>query len=124
VFFLSKGEDADPLESLCIGNAMYFLLVPFCITNEAVLNTTAPQWGFLIAFATLSGVGAWLCFTVGIKHTSALQANFITMSEPVMAPIWTFLVLGETLAPLSLLGCAMVIGTLLAYHVRCAKLEA
>lgn len=121
VFFLSKGADADPLESLLIGNAMYLPLVPFCAMNEAVLATTLPQWGFLVAFAALSGVGAWLCFTVGIKHTSALQANFITMSEPVMAPVWTFLVLGETLPPLSFIGCAFVIGTLLIYHVRSAR---
>ena len=118
VFYLSKGEDANPLESLCLGNAMYLPLVPFCATNAAVLSTTPEQWVFLIAFAALSGVGAWLCFAVGIKHTSALQANFITMSEPVMAPIWTFLFLGETLGPLSLAGCAFVIATLLVYHVR------
>jgi len=121
VFFLSKGEDADPLESLLIGNAMYLPLVPFCAMDAAVQTTTLPEWGFLIAFAALSGVGAWLCFTVGIKHTSALQANFITMSEPVMAPIWTFLFLGEKLPPLSFLGCAFVIGTLLIYHLRSAK---
>ena len=100
---------------------MYIFLLPFCVTNQVVLSTTLPQWGFLIAFAALSGVGAWLCFTVGIKHTSALQANFITMTEPVMAPIWTFLVLGETLPPLSLIGCAFVGATLLVYHVRSAK---
>ena len=121
VFFLSKGADVDPLESLLIGNAMYLPFVPFCAMNQTVLATTLPQWGFLVAFATLSGVGAWLCFTVGIKHTSALQANFITMSEPVMAPIWTFLVLGETLPPLSFVGCAFVIGTLLWYHIRSAR---
>ena len=121
VFFLSKGEDADPLESLLIGNAMYLPLVPFCAMNDTVLATTLPQWGFLIAFAAISGVGAWLCFTVGIKHTSALQANFITMSEPVMAPLWTFLLLGETLPALSLAGCVFVIGTLLVYHIRSAK---
>ena len=121
VFFLSKAEDANPLESLFLGNGMYLFLVPLCITNQTVLSTTLPEWGFLIAFAALSGVGAWLCFTVGIKHTSALQANFITMCEPVMAPIWTFLVLGETLPPLSLVGCVFVIITLLVYHVRNAK---
>ena len=121
VFFLSKAEDANPLESLFLGNGMYIFLLPFCVTNQVVLSTTLPQWGFLIAFAALSGVGAWLCFTVGIKHTSALQANFITMTEPVMAPIWTFLVLGETLPPLSLIGCAFVIATLLIYHSRSAK---
>lgn len=87
VFFLSKGEDAAPLESLCLGNAMYLPLIPLCITTTAVLSTTPGKWAFLIAFAALSGVGAWLCFAVGIRHTSALQANFITMSEPVMAPI-------------------------------------
>lgn len=121
VFFLSKGTDADPLESLCLGNAMYLPLVPLCLMNQTVQSTTPSQWGFLIAFAALSGVGAWLCFTVGIKHTSALQANFITMSEPVMAPLWTFLVLGEKLPPLSFAGCAFVIGTLLVYHVLCAR---
>ena len=121
VFFLSKAEDANPLESLFLGNGMYIFLLPFCVTNQVVLSTTLPQWGFLIAFAALSGVGAWLCFTVGIKHTSALQANFITMSEPVMAPIWTFLLLGETLPALSFIGCAFVIGTLLWYHIRSAK---
>ena len=121
VFFLSKAEDANPLESLFLGNGMYVLLLPFLVTDPVVLSTTLPQWGFLIAFAALSGVGAWLCFTVGIKHTSALQANFITMTEPVMAPIWTFLVLGETLPPLSLIGCTFVIATLLVYHVRSTK---
>ena len=121
VFFLSKAEDANPLESLFLGNGMYVILLPFLVTDPVVLSTTLPQWGFLIAFAALSGVGAWLCFTVGIKHTSALQANFITMTEPVMAPIWTFLVLGETLPPLSLIGCAFVIVTLLIYHIRSAK---
>ena len=123
VFFLSKGENANPLESLCMGNAMYLPLVPLCLMNETVLSTTPGEWGFLVAFAALSGVGAWLCFTVGIKHTTALQANFITMSEPVMAPIWTFLVLGEKLPPLSFVGCAFVIGTLLVYHVKSAKAE-
>ena len=121
VFFLSKAEDVDPLESLVLGNGMYLFLVPLCLTDPVVQSTTLPQWGFLIAFAALSGIGAWLCFTVGIKHTSALQANFITMTEPVMAPIWTFLFLGETLPPLSLVGCAMVIGTLLWYHLMSAK---
>lgn len=124
VFFLSKDANADPLESLCLGNAMYLPLVPLCLMNETVLTTTPGEWGFLIAFAALSGVGAWLCFTVGIKHTSALQANFITMSEPVMAPIWTFLVLGETLPPLSFVGCVFVIGTLLMYHALSARRKA
>ena len=121
VFFLSKEDGAAPLESLFLGNACYLVLVPYCITNETVLNTFPGQWAFLLAFATLTGIGAWLCFAVGIKHTSALQANFITMAEPVMAPVWTFVFLHETISPLSVIGCAVVIATLLLYNVFSVK---
>ena len=121
VFFLSKDEDVDPLETLVLGNAMYLPLLPLLLTDAAVPVTPPGQWVFLLAFALLGGAGAWLCFSLGIRHTSALQANFITMSEPVMAPLWTFLFHGERLSPMSLVGCAIVIGTLLVYHIRSAK---
>ena len=121
VFFLSKDESVDPLETLVLGNAMYLPLIPLLLTDAAVPVTPAGQWVFLLAFALLGGDGAWMCFAAGIKHTSALQANFITMTEPVMAPLWTFLFLGEKLTPLSLIGCAIVIGTLLIYHIRSEK---
>lgn len=117
VFFLSKLDGAEPLESLLYGNAFYFILLPLMVTNQVVRHTSPAEWIFLLIFATFSGIGAWLCFSVGIRHTSALQANFITMSEPVMAPIWTFLFLKETLSPLSLTGCVVVIVTLLLYNL-------
>jgi drug/metabolite transporter (DMT)-like permease len=123
VFFFSKEEGANPLESLFLGNACYLLLLPVVLTNETVLATTLPDWGFLILFATMTGIGAWLCFAVGIKHTSALQANFITMSEPVMAPVWTFLFLRETISPMSVAGCVIVIATLLIYNISASKKE-
>ena len=121
VFFLSKDDEVDSQETLVLGNAMYLPFIPLLLADPAVPATPAGQWGFLLAFALLGGAGAWLCFSLGIKHTSALQANFITMSEPVMAPLWTFLFLGEKLTPMSLVGCAIVIGTLLVYHIKSAK---
>lgn len=66
-------------------------------------------------------IAAWLCFAAGIKHTSALQASFITISEPVMAPIWTFVFLHETITPLAIVGCVIVIATLLTYNLKAAR---
>lgn len=123
VFFFSKEEGANPLESLFLGNACYLLLLPVMLTDQTVLTTSLPDWGFLILFASLSGIVAWLCFAVGIKHTSALQANFITMSEPVMAPVWTFLFLREVISPMSVAGCIIVIATLLIYNISASKKE-
>ncbi|MBQ9423194.1 MAG: DMT family transporter, partial [Pyramidobacter sp.] len=117
VYYLSKEEGAEPIESLFFGNAFYLLFLPVLVMNEAVWNTLPTDWGLLILFATLNGIGAWLCFAIGIRHTSALQANFITMTEPVMAPLWTFLFLHERITVLSVVGCAVVVVTLLAYHI-------
>ena len=62
-----------------------------------------------------------MCFGKGIKTTPALQANFITMAEPVMAPLWTYIFLKEHLSVLSVVGCVMVIATLLIYNVSMIK---
>lgn len=121
VFFLSKEDGAEPVESLFLGNLLYCLLIPICFTNETVRNTSGTEWLFLIAFASLTGIGAWLCFAIGIKHTSALQANFITMAEPVMAPMWTFIFLQERISILSVAGCIVVLTTILVYNVCSEK---
>lgn len=123
VFFLSKQEDADPLESLALGNGCYLCLLPVLVLNNVVRQTTPGQWVFLVAAASLSGICAWMCFAKGIRTVSALRANFITMTEPVMAPLWTFLFLGEQVGALSLAGCAVVIVTLIVYNVSAAKEE-
>lgn len=121
VFFLSKEDGAEPLESLFLGNACYLLLIPVCVMDETVRNTGLSEWVFLLIFAAFTGIGAWLCFAVGIKHTSALQANFITMAEPVMAPMWTLIFLKERISILSVVGCTIVVTTILIYNVRATK---
>ena len=117
VYFLSKQEGADPIESLLLGNGCYLFLIPVLLTNQTVLHTSASEWVFLLFFAALSGIGAWLCFAKGIKSCSAVQASFIALAEPVMAPLWTYLFLGEEISTLSFVGFAIVIITLLVYNI-------
>lgn len=121
VYFFSKQDGAEPLESLLLGNACYLILVPLLVTNQTVLHTSFQDWMFLLVFAFLSGFGAWYCFSIGIKYASALQASFIALAEPVMAPMWTFIFLHEKISPLSLLGFVIVIVTLIVYNIRTEK---
>lgn len=116
VFFLSKHDGAEPLESLLLGNGCYLFLLPVMLTDQTVLHTGLHDWAFLLLFAFLTCFGAWYCFTVGIKQTSALQAGFIALAEPVMAPVWTYLFLHEKISTLSLIGFVIVIITLLLYN--------
>ncbi len=117
VFFFSKYTGADSLESLVLGNLLYLLILPYCLVSPSVYGTSPQQWAVTLVFAFLTGAVAWLCFSKGISNTSAIQANFITMMEPIMAPIWTFIFLKEQISPMSFVGCGVVIITLITYNI-------
>ena len=55
VYFLSKQDGADAIESLLLGNGCYLFLIPVLLTNQTVLHTSLSEWAFLIFFATFSG---------------------------------------------------------------------
>ena len=72
----------------------------------------------MIAFCLVSGTIAWFLFSRGIRHTPSLRASFVTMLEPVLAPVWTLVFVGERMSPLCIAGFFVVIGTLIFYNFR------
>lgn len=100
---------------MVLGAAFYFLLLPWVLSSGAVRAAPLTDLLLVLLFGISSSV-AWIAFGVGIRTTPSLKANFIAMLEPVTAPIWTFLLLHETVDPLSLAGFAVVIIALLCYH--------
>lgn len=118
VFYLSRQPGADTVDSMILGNGIYLLLLPYVLQNEVVRSAPISDLVMVMMFGLVASVIAWLCFAKGIKTTPALKASFITMIEPVMAPIWTFVLLGETITLCSLLGFVVVIVTLTIYNTR------
>lgn len=116
VFYGSRLPGADAVDSVILGDAIYFLLLPWVFVSDSVRSAPLTDLGLVVLFGITAGSVAWLCFAKGIKTTPSLQANFITMLEPVMAPLWTFLLLGEKVSMFSLLGCVVVIVTLVVYN--------
>lgn len=116
VYYCSRLPGADAVESVILGNALYVLLLPFLLTGSAIQTATWMDWGGAVLFGIFSGAIAWLCFARGIRDVTPLKANFITMLEPIMAPLWTFLLLHEKMSVFSLLGCGIVIVTLVVYN--------
>ena len=122
VYFCSSRPGADTAESTMIGNLFYLILFPLLFLSPTVREAEPVTWLYVLGLG-LSVTVAWLCFAKGIKTTEPLQANFITMLEPVMSPIWTFLFLHETMSVMSLIGCVVVVLTLLIYHATAPKKE-
>ncbi|MCU0562129.1 MAG: EamA family transporter [Desulfobacterales bacterium] len=51
-------------------------------------------------------------YSIAIRQVPALTSTLILMLEPVLNPLWVFLVIGETPAPLALAGGAVVLGAI------------
>jgi drug/metabolite transporter (DMT)-like permease len=65
----------------------------------------------LLAYLGVFQLGlAYLCFARGIAHVPALEASLLVLLEPVLNPIWTYLVVGERPGPWALVGGAVVLG--------------
>jgi drug/metabolite transporter (DMT)-like permease len=52
---------------------------------------------------------AYLAFSRGVTGTPAIEASLIILIEPVLNPIWTFIVAGERPGPWALVGGAVVL---------------
>lgn len=122
VYFGSSRDGVDSAESIYLGNLMYFLFVPFCLTDSAFRAATATDWLFVLILG-ITVTAAWLCFSKGLETTPPLEANFITILEVVLSPLWTFLFLGETPRLLSLVGYVLILGTLMVHNISQNKTE-
>ncbi len=66
-------------------------------------------WGAFLALATVGTVLPFGLFIGGLKHLPATQASIVSTLEPVVAATAAYLILGETLAPLQLVGGGLVL---------------
>ena len=60
-------------------------------------------------------------FSIAIKQIKALESTLILTLEPILNPLWVFLVLGETPGHLALIGGMFVIGAVTARAVVSAR---
>ena len=66
-------------------------------------------WGAFLAVATVGTVVPFGLFISGLKYLPPTQASIVSMLEPVVAAVVAYLLLGETLIPLQIVGGALVL---------------
>jgi drug/metabolite transporter (DMT)-like permease len=111
--FLRKQKDSSPLESLFIGNIVTFLIgLPFIL--RSLPNATG--WVGL-AFLGVFQLGfSYILYAEAIKHVTALEAILIPILEPILNPIWVFLMLREKPGKWAIYGGIIVLA---AVTLRC-----
>lgn len=66
-------------------------------------------WGAFLAVATVGTVVPFGLFISGLRFLPPTQASIVGTLEPVIAAVAAYLILGETLIPLQILGGALVL---------------
>lgn len=109
---LRRQKDGSPVESIILGNVLAFLIgLPFMI------GVPAPSPAGIAAIVALGvvqlGFSYWL-YARAIRHVTALEAVIIPIIEPILNPVWVFLVSGEKPSGWALLGGLIVMGAVTA----------
>ena len=111
--FMRMQKDGSPLESILLGNLITAAIgLPF-------LSRSLPDasgWLRLVILGVVQLGIPYILYSKAIKHVTALEAILIPVIEPLLNPVWVFLMLGEAPGPLSLIGGIIVLA---AITVKC-----
>lgn len=103
VAFLSLGQRPDTL---------WWLSRPLA-TGPDGWHEAALGWGTLALLAIGPTLGGYSLYTVSLTHLPAATANLIATLEPAITAVLAFILLGERLTPLQLLGSGSILGGVL-----------
>jgi drug/metabolite transporter (DMT)-like permease len=103
----ANGEGAAAA-AVVLGNLMAFAAaLPFAFP----LGPTRPADWALIVFLGVVQIGVAYAFLLsGLRHLSALTASLLAFAEPVLSPVWAWLVHGEDPGGWALAGGAIILG--------------
>ena len=103
-------KNASPYGSVLIGNVLTFLISLFFWSNTS-LNYTNLLGILSLGFLQL-GL-AYALYSYAIRHVPALKATLITSVEPILNPLWVFLLIGEQPGFYAMIGGCIVLGAII-----------
>ncbi|HIP09417.1 MAG TPA: DMT family transporter, partial [Rhodospirillales bacterium] len=111
---LVKGEDPRQAMLYMAMTALAIMIVVITIRGELDLPTNTDGWiGFLVS-NILYALGM-ITYFYAISMAGASATTFFVNLEPLVVTGAAFLILGQTLTPLQLLGVLIVVGALIFY---------
>ncbi len=111
----------NPAVSVFYGNLMAILfMLPFVVSAPSAWTSQD-----LLAVAVLGvfQIGlAYYFFTLGVaKGVRSLDASIIGFIEPILNPVWVFLVVGEVPGTWALLGGAVIVAAVIIHTIKQPK---
>jgi drug/metabolite transporter (DMT)-like permease len=103
-------SDAAPdagLSTVVVGNAIACVgALPFA---WPIPSAPTGEWLTLVYLGAIQIALAYVCLSAAIRHLPALEASLLLLLEPVLNPLWTWIVRGEEPGPWALLGGTVIV---------------
>ncbi|MBC8016217.1 MAG: EamA family transporter, partial [Sporomusaceae bacterium] len=106
-------KDASPYGSVLIGNILTFVISIF-FWSDISLNQTS-LLGILSLGLFQMGL-AYVLYSYAIRYVPALKATLITSIEPILNPLWVFLLIGEQPGFYAMIGGFIVLTAITARY--------
>ncbi|MCA1960171.1 MAG: DMT family transporter [Desulfomonile sp.] len=84
---------------------------------------SAEQWGYMAYIATIGTLIPFGLFFVGVNHIRSTRATISSTAEPISAAFMAYVLLGETLEPLQILGGTLVIVAIVVLQLQQERSE-
>jgi drug/metabolite transporter (DMT)-like permease len=106
ILFMRKQRNESPVETVILGNLFTGLIgLPFMFGAMPDVQS----WIGLIFLGVIQLGLSYVFYSEAIKHVTALEAILIPGIEPILNPIWVFLILGERPGKWALIGGVIVL---------------
>ena len=104
----AKGEHGSAAAAVASGNLTAFLVaLPLALP---VGGHSVADWGIVAYLGIFQIALAYVFVTRALAVIPALEASLILLVEPVLNPVWAWIVQGERPGPWALLGGAVILG--------------
>jgi drug/metabolite transporter (DMT)-like permease len=105
------GDEGGSFASVVAGNLIAFgVALPIALP---VLHATPADWATLAYLGVIQIGLAYVLLTRGLRHVPAFEASILLLCEPVLNPVWSWLVHGERPGAWALGGGAAILGATL-----------
>lgn len=87
-------------------------LVVCGLEEDVFLPRHTSTWLALAGLGALVQAAGWWAITVGLPRVKASTAGLILLLQPTLATVWGWLLFGEALAPLQLVGAGLTVSAI------------
>jgi drug/metabolite transporter (DMT)-like permease len=116
---------SPPLLSALVCTGAVITLVPAtALLGDLHPSGLAPAgWGWIACIAVVCTFAAVSLFFAGLKRVGPTTASILATVEPPVTLLLAFLVFGETLGPVQILGAALVLSAVFVLNARLSRVS-